>query len=73
MSTNAREGGWQPIETAPKDKAVLCANQEDVFIAWYQTETEHWSLGSLAYDDEKLLMEDDEPTHWMPLPKPVKL
>lgn len=59
---------WQPIETAPLDKAVLVAYDVCVGEAAYHGEDEGWywanndptdSWGSRIY-----------PTHWQPLPAP---
>jgi hypothetical protein len=55
---------WQPIETAPKDDIdvlVLCG--DDIFIG---------SFCGTMWWIEQTFYEKREPTHWMPLPKPLK-
>jgi len=56
--------GWQPIETAPKDTAVLIYN-----LRWqvghFNTAENRW-LGAERSGD----LEQFPPTHWQPLPAP---
>lgn len=60
---------WQPIETAPKDRAVL-AWSIDFFasvieIVWWEEDNSDgpgWALGDSGFRCT--------PTHWMPLPEP---
>lgn len=56
-----KEQGWQPIETADKNRRRLL-----VFVPKYGPFTGHF--------DEKWhiagLYAPDQPTHWMPLPEP---
>lgn len=65
---------WQPIETAPKDTALLLWgkywNDKDVFQRpligqWNpHSATQRWEiLGELRFGIR--------PTHWMPLPEPT--
>lgn len=70
--------GWQPIETAPKDRAVL------VYPAtWseYTASIARWNMDQYAknphpywrrYDDlgKVTISRERTPTHWMPLPAP---
>jgi hypothetical protein len=62
---------WQPIETAPKDTAILIYSS-GYNVAHYNTAYERWC----TYTDgrgtagERLLNSWDFPTHWMPLPAP---
>jgi hypothetical protein len=73
------ERGWQPIETAPRDKAILIGGGlfqfydysktkfEGVSIAyWYQ---DHWRGSNLDGHEEWNI---HWPTHWMPLPESPK-
>lgn len=55
--------GWQPIETAPSVKKILCYELG----AYYAAEHSH---GSWAAYCGQHVTETPEPTHWMPLPKP---
>ena len=67
----ARE--WQPIETAPKDKAILIYHEEAGSCeAWYETETLRWymldgrSLKKRTHYCLTYLTSD--PILWQPLP-----
>jgi len=56
---------WQPIETAPKDKMVLCYWEDGSFsVSKYYHAKECWAY---RMDDVRLF-----PTHWMPLPPKPK-
>jgi hypothetical protein len=53
---------WQPIETAPMAKPVICCFEGGgVYIAHYSRAIEQWVSEYGHYLNE--------PTHWMPLPK----
>ena len=58
--------GWQPIETAPKNRRVLVARPgEEPVIAenvMYTSAGYSWCSG---YQEMRI-----RPTHWMPLPPP---
>jgi len=65
---------WKPIETAPKDTAILfgyCQQGDEmpnglmVGVGWYCSSGKIWTMNS--YDNEKVL-----PSFWMPLPEPPK-
>ncbi|WP_025859081.1 phage protein [Pseudomonas sp. CHM02] len=75
---------WQPIETAPKDGTEIILRKGDrvtsgAWIEWTKSEAEFHStgayLGNYEYDSgaswsswDGGFCEDDEPTHWQPLP-----
>lgn len=59
-SNAARE--WQPIETAPKDKAILVAY--GVTVTEAKWELNGWRTFCCGH------LREDWPTHWMPRPKP---
>lgn len=65
--------GWQPIEIAPKDGAVVWAfNGSQARMRWILIEG-HLHVGLWIWDDEDLSDIDPDPyqpTHWMPLPAP---
>lgn len=77
---------WQPIETVPRDGTeVILAKGDRVssgaFIVWKQSDSEFSStgvyLGEVEYDSGESFgtwdggfCDDDQPTHWMPLPAP---
>lgn len=72
-------GEWQPIETAPKDKEVFIGafvDGEWVFgrsICFYEIGNEfegEFYRGWFWSADDCLKSVAEEPTHWMPLPKP---
>jgi hypothetical protein len=53
--------GWEPIETAPKDRTVLVYDEGAVFVSfWFEVRGGWWDNGIV----------DPPPTHWMPLPEP---
>ena len=70
---------WQPIETAPKDVAVLLY-RPDAYqwarIAVGQWNDDHFAKrpcpfwGMRPQDTTKRAARAWEPTHWMPLPNP---
>lgn len=59
--------GWQPIETAPKDRTEVL-----IFGMWATYPTMHvaqWRQGQWKVDTEDGFWGVDvTPTHWMPLP-----
>jgi len=65
-------GGWQPIETAPKDGT-------EIIVWWpeighpYITKWTRFINGNLYRDGWHCgIWEVERPTHWMPSPKPPK-
>jgi hypothetical protein len=74
---------WQPIETAPKDaSSILIYDGKFVErVAWYWIDRPHtcgwWAIqgGDDAvafsdYSDTRAKVDEEEATHWMPLPEP---
>ena len=62
------ENEWQPIETAPKDKAFLavlaCGDHQMICtMRWPVAEAKNSRVGNGEFILERV-------THWMPLPKP---
>ena len=55
---------WQPIATAPDEQAVLLYISASHYIAIGYYDGETWQLESGPTDEK--------PTHWMPLPEPLK-
>ena len=62
-----REGSWQTIETAPKihEKRILVVWLGHVQIAIWNAKVSKWQED--WYGD--FTVDDDEVTHWMPLPQ----
>lgn len=65
---------WQPIETAPRDGTYLCLyapTRKEPFQCgcwiWETDDNDDPSDGTWWLGDGR---EDDQPTHWMPLPPP---
>lgn len=70
---------WKPIETAPKDAAVLLfgktapeermviCSKPVVFSGYWSRLDESWCASGSHWDGPFF-----EPTHWMPLPEPPK-
>lgn len=62
MAERLRNGGWEPIETAPTEKSVLISDGDQIAIAsiiggkWFSLGLEF--SGNIKY--------------WMPLPEPPK-
>jgi len=70
----ARAGAWQPMETAPKDRAVLLWNGA-VNVGEWGGVIEDWLAlieGDIVAFDNGDLARVHAPTHWMPLPDPPK-
>ena len=72
--------GWQPIETAPKDKYVLVFSESyGVCVSFYTRGIDHesdvirdgWFSPERDNRDERMVL-DGTVTHWMPLPEPPK-
>ena len=65
-------GGWQPIETAPKDGRSILAYGP----GWSEVEKALWlhSAQKFVIIDwlGEMLSEYEPFTHWMPLPEPPK-
>lgn len=69
-------GGWQPIETAPKDGAYVLLRFQGPFIdrespgiavgRHYDDSSPHWWV-TCAWAATR---PHSEPTHWLPLPAP---
>lgn len=67
---------WQPIETAPKDGAWVLVYrpgpypQDAIAVAMWA----EWKPGFWYWQDhdDQNRPEDDNATHWMPLPEPPK-
>lgn len=59
---------WQPIETAPKNTALLLWwphwSQFEPIVGWWQING-GWQSGELPLEGD-----NTPPTHWMPLPEP---
>jgi hypothetical protein len=70
------EGGWQPIETAPKGVPLLVFSPEAREPAVMVAEYNDWKdedTGEVVSDWTDTWAEqglDVEPTHWRPLPAP---
>lgn len=75
-------GEWRPIESAPKDGTpILVGRVGSRFVqkAWWNTDPQVWERDIAAcwsvftpedYYYSVHLLDDDEPTHWQPLPTP---
>lgn len=76
----AREDGWQPMETAPKDgtRVLLWIEWSDVPVVgefshdrwWADTEHYEVSCGAYCYGGSVSSDKNMKPTHWHPLPPP---
>ena len=74
MSTQGADDGWQPIETAPKNRLVLTyavrpsRSQVGYDVGLFETV----GKDSVWYDQSyhELELYDWRVTHWMPLPAP---
>jgi hypothetical protein len=75
----AREDGWQPIETAPRDGSRILAmirwswsdgtDGEAQDVIYWHTGGKFWACGT-PMNYVQGLDEGVEPTHWRPLPAP---
>lgn len=79
LESEKGEGGWQPIETAPKNVSVLVyiPNAEHYGEGIYRAilvdmrptlRAPHWTTTGLHVGRD--IGADCQPTHWMPLPAP---
>lgn len=70
LYTHPVTSGWQPIETAPRERRILAVVDGLVrFVVWGKTSHVPmfgWCLVDQGAEDSELC----EPTHWMPLPAP---
>ena len=72
----AREGGWRPIESAPKQTVILLWALTDTDTGNWKMATGFWmpgyrdEPGSWTWDGSRLKSYDVQPTHWQPLPPP---
>lgn len=70
------DGGWMPIETAPKDtkaRIVWCPAWRNTFIvSWLVPFGEPIDNGYWAHFGGACTKLSERPTHWMPLPQPPK-
>ena len=55
-------GGWQPIETAPKDGTAIIGGASVAYVCWWKEN--RWEF----FNDGKGNSYSFAPTHWMPLP-----
>ena len=55
---------WQPIETAPKDTAILVYHNMFT-VAHFNTAFGRW----IGYGQNTSEFINGDPTHWMPLPQ----
>ncbi len=83
LATELRDAlQWQPIDTAPKDKAVLISNGRYVLKAYWNEDPAIWSFSGpedsspcwTVFEAEDYYyswhLNNNPPTHWMPLPEP---
>ena len=55
--------GWASMETAPKDETeILLFSMGDIGVCYWRDDMDSWTWG--------LGNRFNNPTHWMPLPKP---
>ena len=83
MDLSGDEMKWQTFETHPlNNKPVLVSDAKGrINIAWYNQDPQVWNRDDImacwtVYDCSEdyyysiHLLDDSEPTHWMPLPAP---
>lgn len=56
---------WQPIETAPKDIAVILYEDGESYVAEWDRRFDRWRMPIAP----RVYFKPD-PSHWMPLPEP---
>lgn len=76
---DADANGWMPIETAPKDGVAVLLFYKSIGIAYGQYDfygTADWWITqcapfkSMNWTQWYLDHDEEDPTHWQPLPKP---
>lgn len=71
QAAQRRAGGvgmWKPIETAPKDGADVLVFAHDNYSVAHWNGGEWRDIGDMGWGG--MYGDDNEPTHWMPLPAP---
>lgn len=65
MKPEVLDGGWQPIETAPKDLVLVMTDAGTFHTAYWDNSSggTWWIAGTTL---------SIAPTHWHPLPEPPK-
>ena len=71
MEQTTSIGGWQPIETAPKDGSTI------VLGGYGWTRRGYWAIDNFIGNGQPTWSSEDghgcgEVTHWMPLPEPPR-
>ncbi len=68
---NEIDGGWKPIETAPKDGSeILFTNGKEYLVVYYD-DYDGFTGGLYgSYHEVSEYSRLPDATHWMPLPKP---
>jgi hypothetical protein len=64
---------WQPIETAPKDGTPILVYMEESIIEAEWKYEQWWPVVLPSHGCGCCSHDNDEPTHWMPLPEPPKV
>ena len=64
--------GWQPIETAPKEREALFSDGFSVEAGKLNDGEVYATHGGRLIDEDELYLKrvSFRPTHWMPLPTP---
>jgi hypothetical protein len=72
--------GWQPIETAPKDKSILAFvmgvdGRPMIYVAWWAHLPTWFTAVEIPHDAAEWEWVSGwsrilQPTHWLPLPPP---
>lgn len=69
---NNDQSNWRPICSAPKDKDVLIALKDGVYIGWYSLK-DIWSYSDVNYQKDTICdISETKILGWLPIPDPPK-
>lgn len=65
-------GEWIPIGQYPSEPSLLCFEDGDILVGFYDYDYDEWTLKSRNDEYDLVLQDGEEPIAYMPLPQPYK-
>lgn len=65
-------GEWIPIGQYPTESSLLCFEDGDILVGFYDYDYDEWTLESRNGEYYIVLQDEEEPIAYMPLPQPYK-